>query len=470
MSFIDKLLKINYLYWNKYINHKFFKEYLLSKLSIEQEKNFFYQDNMYLTNYLKIVDKLKLSVNLEVLNFSKFFAANILEEIELNKINFKSKLNCSTLNYINYLNKNISNDDLTNLVLTFACSYGYYCGVNKINTWIEKNNIFIKKSKKKWSENFLSKTNKKLVKKQIELINKLSKKINKEKENKLLNIFSICCKLEIDFFNQIYPKKEKSILTIAGSDSIGGAGIQADIKTFTVSNLYSTSVITSVTSQNTLAVDSIYNLPKKEIINQLESIFYDHEPNVIKIGMLSNSEIINCVFNFLFPLKKLIILDPVMKSETGFQLLKSNDVFELKKIINISYLITPNKFEAEILSNLKILNKNDAKKAIEKIWNSYNSKYILLKGGHINNLNKSIDYFYDGKKIIEFKSNFIKNTGLHGTGCSLSSSIAANLCKGYNIIDSIKKAKNFVYNAIKYRKNIGNGKNPINHSWRLKNE
>ena len=240
-----------------------------------------------------------------------------------------------------------------------------------------------------------------------------------------------------------FPK----VLIIAGSDSGGGAGIQADIKSITYFKGYAMTAVTAITAQNTIGVQSIYPLPKQIVIEQINSVTNDLSPDIIKIGMLADEEIIDHISSNISDYK--IVLDPVMVATSGDVLIKDEIINSIKdKLINKSFLITPNIFEAEILSEMKI---NDLENQIEagiKLL-KLGCKNVLIKGGHGNseNINDVLitsngdEHIYESKKIIS------KNT--HGTGCSLASAIATNLGLGIDIKESIKISIEYVQNGIK---------------------
>ena len=251
------------------------------------------------------------------------------------------------------------------------------------------------------------------------------------------------------------------VLIIAGSDSGGGAGIQADIKSTTYFKGYAMTAVTAITAQNTIGVQSIYPLPKQIVIEQINSVTNDLSPDIIKIGMLADEEIIDHISSNISDYK--IVLDPVMVATSGDVLVSDEIINSIKgKLINKSFLITPNIFEAEILSEMKI---NDVENQIEagiKLL-KLGCKNVLIKGGHGNSENiKDVlitsngdEHIYESKKIIS------KST--HGTGCSLASAIATNLGLGIDIKESIKISIEYVQNGIKNAPDFGSGNGPIRH-------
>ena len=251
------------------------------------------------------------------------------------------------------------------------------------------------------------------------------------------------------------------VLIIAGSDSGGGAGIQADIKTTTFFKGYAMTVVTAITAQNTIGVQSIYPLPKQIVIDQINSINSDLSPDVIKIGMLADEEIIEYISMNISNHK--IVLDPVMVATSGDVLVSDEIINSIKdKLINKSFLITPNIYEAEILSKMKINNlENQIESGIKLL--KLGCKNVLIKGGHGNSHNiNDVLITSDGDEHI-FKSNKIISTNTHGTGCSLASAIATNLGLCIDIKESIKNSIEYVQNGLKKAPNFGSGNGPIRH-------
>lgn len=261
-------------------------------------------------------------------------------------------------------------------------------------------------------------------------------------------------------------------LTIAGSDSIGGAGIQADIKTMTLNGVYAMSVITAVTAQNTLSVDGIYEVSEDFIKSQLDAVFRDIFPDAVKIGMVSSEKAVYAISDRLkFYNAQNIVTDPVMIATSGANLIKSEAIKVLEKeIFPVSYLITPNIYEAEVLAkdNInKISDKNDMEYAAKLLGQKYGCN-ILLKGGH-GNFDTAEDVLYDYKteEVNWFKSPKIHTDNTHGTGCTLSSAIAANLAKGCDLKTAVETAKEYIFKAIWAGLNLGKGNGPIMHNFIL---
>ncbi|MDO4952504.1 MAG: bifunctional hydroxymethylpyrimidine kinase/phosphomethylpyrimidine kinase [Synergistaceae bacterium] len=259
----------------------------------------------------------------------------------------------------------------------------------------------------------------------------------------------------------------KKVLTVAGSDCSGGAGIQADLKTMTALGVYGMSVVTSLTAQNTTGVCAIYDASPEFVEQQFDAVFSDIRPDALKIGMLSNAEIIRVVAQKLTEYKACnIVADPVMVSTSGCRLLVSDAERSLTDLILPSaLLITPNIPEAEILCGLKIASKDDMLNAAEILVRS-NGTNVLLKGGHLDG--KSDDLLYTAKGgVYWFEAEKIDNPNTHGTGCTLSSAIACGLAKGLELRESVQTAKEYVSGALSARLNLGKGNGPLNHCWKM---
>jgi hydroxymethylpyrimidine kinase/phosphomethylpyrimidine kinase len=263
-------------------------------------------------------------------------------------------------------------------------------------------------------------------------------------------------------------------LTIAGSDSGGGAGIQSDLNTFHANGVFGTSVITALTAQNTNGVQGVYPIPSNFVIEQLHSVLTDINVSVIKTGMLYSSDIIEALVLELKDKEIKIVVDPVMVSTSGSLLMKTEAVESLiEKLLPIAYIVTPNIPEAnELLKHcidsdlVEIHCINDMKQAAKIIATNFQPEYVLIKGGHLHDSSDAIDILYDRQQdcFQEFKQPFIQSTNTHGTGCSLSSAIAANLSKGYTTLQSVSNAKQYVFQAIQHGFRIGKGEiGTLNH-------
>ncbi len=258
----------------------------------------------------------------------------------------------------------------------------------------------------------------------------------------------------------------KTALTIAGSDSCGGAGIQADIKTMTMNGVYATSAICALTAQNTTGVTEILEVTPHFLGQQLDAVFSDIFPDAVKIGMVSSSALIKVISEKLHFFKaRNIVLDPVMVSTSGSRLMQETAVSTLTdELMPLARVVTPNIPEAEILSGVTINNKDDIIKAAE-IISDKSGCAVLLKGGH--SINDANDLLYDNGKQIWFTGKHINNTNTHGTGCTLSSAIASNLAKGYCLTESVRLAKDYISGALMAQLNLGSGSGPLNHMFAL---
>lgn len=258
-------------------------------------------------------------------------------------------------------------------------------------------------------------------------------------------------------------------LTIAGSDSSGGAGIQADLKAMSLNGVFAESVITALTAQNTRGVSGIMDVTSEFLAKQMDAVFTDIFPDAVKIGMVSDKDLIRTI---AIKLKeygaKNIVLDPVMVATSGSKLLKDDAIEALKEeLFPLALLITPNIPEAELISSLKINDEADMKKAAEKIYEDYGAN-VLLKGGH--RINDANDYLYSNGAGIWIKGERVDNPNTHGTGCTLSSAISANIAKGYDLEEAIRKAKKYLEGCLKDGLNLGKGSGPMNHAFDIKDE
>lgn len=255
-------------------------------------------------------------------------------------------------------------------------------------------------------------------------------------------------------------------LTIAGSDSSGGAGVQADLKTFSAIGTYGMSVITAITAQNTMGVFDVEELSRNIIKEQMKAVFEDIMPKAVKIGMVSSPEIILEIVDNLKKYKpETIVVDPVMISKSGYSLLRPEAKENLiKYLIPIAYLITPNVPEAEEITGMKIETVEDMKKAGQIILN-LGPKYVLMKGGHLNG--DCVDILI-GKDLFEvFEGERIDRKNTHGTGCTISSAITSHLALGYDIKEAVRLSKEYITEAIRHSFDIGKGVGPVHHFYKF---
>lgn len=258
----------------------------------------------------------------------------------------------------------------------------------------------------------------------------------------------------------------KKTLTIAGSDCSGGAGIQADIKTIVTNGVYAMSVITAITAQNTVGITGIEEVSADILAKQIDAVFTDIVPDSVKIGMLSSKAVIDIIAEKLSLYNaKNIVLDTVMVSTSGRRLLEEDAINSLKnKLLPIADLITPNIGEAELLSGMEIKNHYDMEKSAKIINQKYGCS-VLCKGGH--SVSDADDLLYHDGQFYWYRSQRVDNDNTHGTGCTLSSAIASNLAKGYSMCDSVKLAKDYIYDAISSRLNLGRGNGPLDHTFSI---
>jgi len=260
--------------------------------------------------------------------------------------------------------------------------------------------------------------------------------------------------------------KQKTALTIAGSDCSGGAGIQADLKTMTMNGVYAMSAITALTAQNTTGVRAIQESTPEFLKQQLDAVFEDIFPDAVKIGMTASGELIRVIADRLRHYgAKNVVVDPVMVSTSGAALLKEEAVQTLvEELLPLSTLVTPNIPEAQILSGLTIETKGDMIAVAKQIGDRYHCA-VLLKGGH--SVNDANDLLYAKGEPVWFEGKRIENSNTHGTGCTLSSAIAANLAKGFPLAESVQRAKDYISGALNAMLDLGKGSGPMMHNFDL---
>ncbi|MFQ5707573.1 MAG: bifunctional hydroxymethylpyrimidine kinase/phosphomethylpyrimidine kinase [bacterium] len=254
----------------------------------------------------------------------------------------------------------------------------------------------------------------------------------------------------------------KRLLTIAGSDSGGGAGIQADLKTFQAFGCYGMSVLTAVTAQNTLGVRGVHDLPADFVALQLETVVTDIGVDAAKTGMLANAEIVGAVAERIrnLPVPHLVV-DPVMRSKSGAPLLREGvQQALLEEMVPLAEVITPNLRETEVLTGMTVQSRDDMMRAAEKLHRK-GAKNVLIKGGH--RPLDALDILFDGQEFVEFFSERIPAANTHGTGCTYAAAIAANLALGKTVKEAVAIAKKFVSEAIRACLSLGKGIGPLNH-------
>ena len=261
----------------------------------------------------------------------------------------------------------------------------------------------------------------------------------------------------------------KTALSIAGSDSCGGAGIQADIKTMTMNGVYAMSAITALTAQNTTGVRAIQEATPEFLKDQIDSVFEDIRPDAVKIGMVSSAELIKIIADRLAYYKaKNMVVDPVMVATSGSELMKADAIQVLtRELLPLATLVTPNIPEAEVLSGQTVHTTEEMERVAKMIGDTYGCA-VLLKGGH--SINDANDLLYANGSYKWFCGKRINNPNTHGTGCTLSSAIASNLAKGHELETSVQRAKDYISGALAAMLDLGQGSGPMNHAFDLNSQ
>jgi hydroxymethylpyrimidine/phosphomethylpyrimidine kinase len=258
-------------------------------------------------------------------------------------------------------------------------------------------------------------------------------------------------------------------MTIAGSDSGGGAGIQADLRTFAFHQVHGTSALTCITAQNTQGVTRVDALPPESVAAQITAVVSDIGVQAVKTGMLLNQEIIAAVVQQAIALSlPNLVVDPVMVSRTGVQLLADEAIATLcTDLIPLATLITPNRYEAQILSGMEIHTLNDLEQAAQQMFKTLGAQAVLVKGGGMSGDLRGVDVFWDGDRLETLRTETVNTTDTHGTGCTLSAAIAANLALDYDLFTAVQQAKTYVTSALHHALRIGKGQGPVGHFFPL---
>ena len=261
-------------------------------------------------------------------------------------------------------------------------------------------------------------------------------------------------------------KRVPRVMTIAGSDSGAGAGIQADLKTFAALGVYGTSVVTAITAQNTLRVTDVLEVPRELVASQIDTVLADIGTDAVKTGMLSSSPIIKVVAEKIREHGLInLVVDPVMVAKGGDRLLQEEAVETLRRVLlPLALVVTPNAGEAEVITGRKVASLDDARKAAQEIV-ALGARSAVVKGGHLEG--PAVDTFYDGKSFREFSAPRIETASTHGTGCTFASAIAAGLAKGLAVEEAVAQAKEYVTEAIRRAFPMGQGHGPLHHFYRL---
>ncbi|UBF25760.1 bifunctional hydroxymethylpyrimidine kinase/phosphomethylpyrimidine kinase [Kovacikia minuta CCNUW1] len=258
-------------------------------------------------------------------------------------------------------------------------------------------------------------------------------------------------------------------LTIAGSDSGGGAGIQADLRTFAFHKVHGTSALTCVTAQNTLGVTRVDALPPESVAAQMEAVVKDIGVQAAKTGMLLNQEIITIVANQIKALGiQNLVVDPVMVSRTGAQLIGDQAIASLRSdLVPLATILTPNRYEAQILSGVEEISTLEEMQTAAQMIYQLGTKAVLVKGGGMPGSLRGVDVWFDGQQLKTLVTETVSTTNTHGTGCTLSAAIVANLALGQDPFSATQAAKNYVTTALKYALDIGQGQGPVGHFFPL---
>ena len=262
------------------------------------------------------------------------------------------------------------------------------------------------------------------------------------------------------------PTTRPKAMTIAGSDSGGGAGVQADLKTFAALGVYGASTLTAITAQNTVGVTAVHEIPTNVIRAQIDAVLTDIGADAVKTGMLSSSAIIECVADALehWGVSALVV-DPVMVAKSGDSLLQEEAVGALRsRLLPLALVVTPNIPEAEVLTGMNISSDADVRNAARAVV-GMGAKVVVIKGGHREG--PATDIFFDGSEFHEFTTPRIDTQNTHGTGCTFASAVAAGLAKGMPVLDAVGTAKEYVTEAIRHSFPIGQGHGPLSHLWQL---
>jgi hydroxymethylpyrimidine/phosphomethylpyrimidine kinase len=461
----------------------------LSNGTLPKEKFLFYlqQDLEYLRDYAKgweiMASKSKSKEEIKIFNE----LAKSIYEVEIDKIhhkliqkNVKIRQSPNCLLYTSYLLRVAHERPLYESISAYLSCFLVY---ETVGRHILKISNIEENPYKDWIENYSSDEYSQTGLFILGLMDSYALELDEEQKSHCIDHFVNATQMEYLFWDSAYKmdsfeiKRSKSkpvcVLSIAGSDSGGGAGIQADLNTFSNHQVFGTTVITALTAQNTKGVHHIEKSSSMSVIHQLKAIKSDISIHAIKIGMLFDKDIILGVYDQIRDMKCPIVLDPVMISTSGDTLLKNEAISLLcEKMIPSSTLITPNLDEAKVLlskidTKMEILSVSDIKEVAKMICDSFKVKNVLIKGGHLNIEGFVFDVLYESENndpYSIFKHEFVENNNTHGSGCSLSASIASNLAKGFNLKNSVEKSINYIHLAIVNGFKIGNSNyGTLNH-------
>jgi len=456
----EKLKNKNLDIWEGYTNHIFANKLVNQTLSQKSFDFYIAQDYYYLLIYLDAITKLSGfpnsaqcfkpiadGVRLELAHHKKADTSNVQPSV-------------ATKNYTNYLKNIIENGTYEELLTAIApCLVGYY----ELGVYIGSLNVCENNRYEDWIKLYQDDD----YKKSSDACEVLVNDIQNYNFERLNNIFAKAIKLEIGFFDQVVDfYSPPTVLTIAGSDSSGGAGIQADLKAISANKCYAASVITTITAQSTSGVTDIFDLPSSLIENQFNTVADDLDIKYIKIGMLNSVDIIKSVHAVTKDRNISYVLDPVMIAKDDTKLLKDNAIELLKNtLLKGAFVITPNIPEAEVLTGLHVDDLESMKTACIKL-KEMGAQNILLKGGHLED-SELIDVLYFDEKFYYYKTAKLMTKDTHGTGCTLSSALASFLAYGMSLDIACKKAIDYVQEAIISTYKVGKGRGPVNHFYKI---
>ncbi len=456
----EKLVEKSKNLWVDYIEHEFADLLVSGEMKEEKFKHYLQQDYLYLIAYRNAFEHLEK--NADTLEEREYFKDNSIGDLEKEMaISFdidvdNIRISKPTKMYIDYIYECLATKTpLEKLICLAPCAIGYGMLGMYIGTQPKiKNNPF-----QTWIDTYTSSEYIEAINKYIELINKYE--VSEGEVERLSVIFNKVCELEIEFFNQALSVPKPSVVTIAGSDSSGGAGVQADIKSISANGGYAASVITAITAQNTCGVRKIVELENEIIESQIKAVFDDLSVKAVKIGMLGSRRIIDIVSKNIKD-RNNIVLDPVMVAKDKTILLHNDAINDIvKKLFPLALLVTPNIDEAEQILGRKIGDEDEMEQACLDII-KLGAKNVLIKGGHLTSDNL-VDVLYFEGSIYKFYQKRINTIHTHGTGCSLSSAIATNIAKGQKMNIAVCNAIHYVYDGILFNYEVGKGKSPINH-------
>lgn len=462
---------------NNINNYKFIQEMISGKLKQEDFVRYLQQDKIYLKEYTHDLFELAdMMPDKEEADFFRQMAKEGIESENEMQTMLVKQFNIepcetpvrATLRYTSFLRRHTESKDIPIVLAAVLPCYWVY---NEAGKYILSHKIDESNPYKEWIATYGSPEFDDAVKYVVGLIDKAAESCSQEKQALMRRVFAEGCELELDFFAisdaSSNFKKYPTVMTIAGSDSGGGAGIQADIKAISANGCFATSAITAITAQNTLGVKEVEGLPVEIVESQIDAVLSDIGTNSIKIGMLHSSQIVEAVARTLAKYNiRDIVLDPVMVSTSGHKLIEDSAIEMLRtKLIPLARVITPNIPEAEVLLGESISTQDSLPAAARRLSERYGVS-VLLKAGHLVN-DTLIDILYNKEtdEIVELPAPRVTTRNTHGTGCTLSSALAAHLARGSSLTEAARAAKAYINAAIVHgaEYQIGNGSGPVCH-------